>query len=162
MTSPTRKHAERSETLHPRNLHQGRYDFAALCACCPELQVHLQPNPAGDQTINFSDASAVLSLNQALLAHYYQVKHWQIPSGYLCPPIPGRADYIHYLADLLARGNHGEVPLGKGVRVLDVGTGANCIYPIIGSQSYGWKFVGTDIDPVSIKTARAIVGANPK
>jgi 23S rRNA (adenine1618-N6)-methyltransferase len=150
-----------SGSLHLRNPHGGRYDFAALSRSCPELTQYLQPNPMGDQTIDFSDSKSVLSLNQALLVHFYRVHQWKIPQGYLCPPIPGRADAIHYLADLLATSNNGEKSTGKSVKVLDVGTGANCIYPIIGSQSYGWKFVGTDIDPVAIKTARAIVAANP-
>ena len=150
-----------SAALHPRNPHAGRYDFAALCRSCPELKRHLQSNPTGDQTIDFGDSESVLCLNQALLAHYYQVHQWQIPRDYLCPPVPGRADTIHYLADLLASSNQGKTPTGKKVRVLDVGTGANCIYPIIGSQSYHWKFVGTDIDPTAIKMARAIVAANP-
>ena len=150
----------KSGILHPRNPHAGRYDLQALCQSCPDLKQHLRPNPAGDQTIDFGDRQAVLSLNQALLAHYYGVRHWQIPDGYLCPPIPGRADAVHYLADLLATGHNGETPTGKDVTVLDIGTGSNCIYPIIGSQSYGWRFVGTDIDPVAIKTARAIVEAN--
>jgi len=101
----------------------------------------------------------VRCLNQALLAQTYQIKHWMIPVGYLCPPIPGRADYIHYVADLLA--GAGKVPTGKQVGVLDIGTGANCIYPIIGSQSYGWKFLATDIDPVSVKTACLFVESNP-
>jgi 23S rRNA (adenine1618-N6)-methyltransferase len=146
--------------VHPRNLHQGRYNFAALIKTCPDLEAFLRPNPKGDQTINFSDVLAVLCLNRALLAHHYGVAYWMIPAGYLCPPIPSRADYIHYLADLLASDNADEVPTGKHVRVLDIGTGANCIYPIIGSQSYGWKFVATEIDPVSVETARAIVEAN--
>jgi len=67
------------------------------------------------------------------------------------------ADYIHYIADLLTSEDHPGVPTGKNIRVLDIGTGANCIYPIIGSQSYGWKFIGTDIDPVAVKTAGADV-----
>lgn len=146
--------------LHPRNPHAGRYDFQALCRSCPELTQHLRPNPAGDQTIDFADRQAVLCLNQALLAHYYRVRHWQIPEGYLCPPIPGRADAVHYLADLLVRPDNGERLTGRNVTVLDIGTGANCIYPILGSQSYGWSFVGTEIDPVAIKTARVIVEAN--
>jgi 23S rRNA (adenine1618-N6)-methyltransferase len=137
--------------LHPRNPHQGRYDFSALCVACAELNSYVRLNPAGEPTIEFADPAAVRCLNQALLAQTYQIKHWMIPAGYLCPPIPGRADYIHYVADLLAEA--GPVPRGKQVRVLDIGTGANCIYPIIGSQSYGWKFVATDIDPVSVKTA---------
>jgi 23S rRNA (adenine1618-N6)-methyltransferase len=145
--------------LHPRNPHQGRYDFIALCEVCAELNSYVRLNPSGEPTIEFADPAAVRCLNQALLAQTYQIKHWMIPAGYLCPPIPGRADYIHYVADLLAES--GKVPTGKQVRVLDIGTGANCIYPIIGSQSYGWKFVATDIDPVSVKTACLIVESNP-
>lgn len=151
----------KSGLLHSRNPHQGRYDFAKLILACPELEAHLRPNPKGDQTIDFSDEQAVRALNGALLAHHYGVKHWMIPAGYLCPPIPGRADAIHYLADLLASSNAGEIPRGKQVKAIDIGTGANCIYPILGSRSYGWQFVATDIDPVAVKTARLIVASNP-
>jgi 23S rRNA (adenine1618-N6)-methyltransferase len=158
MPSP-KKNTPPPGLLHPRNPHQGRYDLTALTEAVPELASYVRPNPSGEPTIDFSDPAAVLCLNQALLAQTYKVKHWMIPAGYLCPPIPGRADYIHYAADLLAES--GEVPTGKDVRVLDIGTGANCIYPIIGSQSYGWRFVATDIDPVSVKTARLIVESNP-
>ena len=146
--------------LHARNLHQGRYDLSALSQCAPSLKPFVKSNVEGNETIDFNDPKAVLSLNQALLAYYYHVELWQIPEGYLCPPIPGRADYIHYLADLLATANNGEVPRGKQTRVLDVGCGANCIYPIIGSQSYGWKFVGTDIDLIAVNCAKNIVKSN--
>ena len=142
--------------MHPRNPHSDRYDFDDLCHACPPLDQYLKSNPRGDRTIDFADPAAVLCLNGALLAHCYGVKHWAIPKGYLCPPIPTRADYIHHLADVIEATRFGERP----VRILDIGTGANCIYPIIGSQAYGWKFVGSDIDPVSVKTARAIVEAN--
>lgn len=161
MSRPANRNPAKPGALHPRNPHAGRYDFAALCKSCPDLQSHLRPNPMGDQTIDFGDAKSVLCLNQALLAHYYQVHEWQIPEGYLCPPIPGRADTIHYLADLLASRNPDKPSTREGINVLDVGTGANCIYPIIGSQSYGWNFVGTDIDAAAIQAARTIVASNP-
>jgi len=147
--------------LHPRNRHQGRYDFAQLVAASPELAAFVRSNEHQDQGIDFADPAAVKALNRALLKQYYGVGLWDIPAGYLCPPIPGRADYLHYLADLLADSNGGEVPRGKGVRVLDVGVGANCIYPIIGHREYGWRFVGSDIDPVAIRVAKQIVAANP-
>lgn len=150
------------EGLHPRNPHRGRYDFEVLGHACPELLPFLRSNPAGDQTIDFGDAEAVRCLNRALLADHYGIEHWQIPSGYLCPPIPGRADYVHHLADLLAIDNDGRVPNGAGVRVLDIGTGANLIYPIIGHRSYGWHFVGADIDPEAIHSAEKIRVANPE
>ena len=146
--------------LHPRNPHNGRYQFDELCLALPRLHDYVIANPKGDKSIDFSNSDAVMCLNMALLAHYYQVQKWQIPQGYLCPPIPGRADYIHYLADVLAEDNSGDIPKGDSVRALDIGVGANCIYPIIGSQSYGWKFVGADIDPVSIKAAKTIVETN--
>lgn len=145
--------------LHPRNLHHGNYDFKALCATLPVLTEFVFTNQYENLTIDFSDAKAVLALNQALLKHFYAVDFWQLPEGYLCPPIPGRADYIHGLADLLAD-EDGGIPKGKKIKVLDIGMGANCIYPIIGSQSYGWSFVGADIDPVSVKMAGLIVKSN--
>lgn len=151
-----------TRTLHPRNIHQGRYDFEALCKCCPELKSFLKRNPKGEDTVDFNDSQAVLWLNKALLAHHYHIYNWQIPEGYLCPPIPGRADYVHYAADILAAAFGMDVPTGKKVRVLDIGVGANCIYPIIGSQVYGWKFVGSDINPVALNVARVIVQSNPR
>jgi len=147
--------------LHPRNPHRERYDFEQLIHAEPALKAYVKANPHGGQTVDFSNAEAVKTLNKALLACFYQVHQWDLPPGYLCPPVPGRADYIHHLADLLADANGGSVPEGKTVRGLDVGTGANLIYPIIGSQAYGWQFVGADIDPISIASAKLIVESNP-
>jgi 23S rRNA (adenine1618-N6)-methyltransferase len=144
--------------LHPRNIHQGDYDFDALCKVLPTLAEFVFENQYNNLSIDFSNAQAVLCLNQALLKCFYGVDFWQLPAGYLCPPIPGRADYIHALADLIT--TEEGIPTGKHIKVLDIGMGANCIYPIIGSQSYGWSFVGTDIDPVSVKMAGLIVKSN--
>ncbi len=146
--------------LHPRNRFRGRYDFAKLSAASPPLAPFVRANVHGDASIDYADPAAVRALNQALLLHGYGVKAWDLPSGYLCPPIPGRSDYIHHLADLLAAG--GAVPRGKAVRVLDIGVGANCIYPLIGAAEYGWHFVGADIDPVAVRCAGTIAGAFPR
>lgn len=144
-----------SGRLHPNNPHQSRYDFSKLCVKTPELTEHLKPNPYGDQTIDFSNAKSVLCLNKALLAQFYDVQFWDLPEGYLCPPIPGRADYIHYLADLIGTPTSNQKP-----RILDIGTGANLIYPIIGSQAYGWSFLASDIDEVAINSAKLIAESN--
>jgi 23S rRNA (adenine1618-N6)-methyltransferase len=145
---------------HPRNLHRDSYPLAQLVQSYPTLQSHILVKPDGGSSINFANASAVKALNAALLAHYYQVEFWDVPSGYLCPPVPGRADYVHYLADLLAKDNHHVVPKGKTIKGLDIGTGANVIYPIIATRTYGWQMVGSDIDPISIKAAVAIIDSN--
>ena len=139
--------------MHPRNRHQGKYDFAELVQSCPELTSLLIHNPSGGTTIDFADAHAVRVFNRALLRSQYGVQHWDLTEGYLCPPIPGRADYLHGLADLLGAGN-------QAVRVLDIGVGANCIYPLLGQASYGWRFVGTDIDAQALSAAQAIIDAN--
>jgi 23S rRNA (adenine1618-N6)-methyltransferase len=146
--------------LHPRNLHRGRYDFAQLIASSPELAAFVALNEHGNESINFVDPAAVKALNRALLLHYYGIKDWDVPAQYLCPPIPGRADYLHYLADLLSESNGGNIPRGKSVRVLDIGVGANCIYPLIGHASYGWQFVGTEVDAIALKNAQGILDAN--
>ena len=154
-------HSTEKDGLHPRNRHRGSYDFAQLTKTSPELRAFVQVNSFGNESIDFANPAAVKALNSALLKHFYGVKHWDIPAGYLCPPIPGRADYIHNVADLLAAGNNDVVPRGSAVWVLDVGVGANCIYPIIGHQEYGWRFVGTEVDPVALRSAQQIVAANP-
>jgi len=149
------------QILHPRNLHRSRYDFPQLINSCPQLEAFVFLNPYGDQSIDFSDPLAVKTLNKALLIHFYGLKDWDIPEGYLCPPIPGRADYIHYLADLLASVNDEVIPGGNSVKVLDIGVGANCVYPIIGHQVYGWAFVGSDVDKRAISSATNIAAVNP-
>ncbi|MCL6264756.1 23S rRNA (adenine(1618)-N(6))-methyltransferase RlmF [Craterilacuibacter sp. RT1T] len=161
LKKPNQKPQGSKPGLHPRNRHQGRYDFAALQGVSPELAAFVIHNPAGEPTVNFADPQAVKALNRALLALQYGIAHWDIPDGFLCPPIPGRADYIHTLADLLAADSHGVVPCGGAVRVLDIGVGANCIYPLIGHAEYGWRFVGSDIDAQAIRCAETIIAANP-
>lgn len=144
--------------LHPRNRHQGRYDFPALIRQCPALGEFVITNPYGKPSIDFANPAAVKVFNRALLKTLYGIAWWDIPPGYLCPPVPGRADYLHGLADLLA--GTGAIPRGAQVKVLDVGTGANLIYPLLGHADYRWKFVGSDIDPVALASARTLVQAN--
>jgi 23S rRNA (adenine1618-N6)-methyltransferase len=146
--------------LHPRNLHRGRYPFNELTKALPALRPYLTRNEQNETTINFTDPEAVKVLNQALLKHYYKIQSWDIPEGFLCPPIPGRADYLHYLADVLAEGNNGTTPTGPAVKVLDVGVGANCIYPLLGHQAYGWNFVGSEADYIAAAWAKKTVEEN--
>ena len=152
--------ATATAVLHPRNRHSGRYDFPALIAASPELADFVIVNPYGKQSIDFADPDAVKVFNRALLRQFYGIEHWDIPPGYLCPPVPGRADYLHGLADLLAEDNGGTIPRGLRIHALDIGTGANCIYPLIGQREYGWRFTGSDIDATALASARTLVAAN--
>jgi 23S rRNA (adenine1618-N6)-methyltransferase len=146
--------------LHTRNLHRNPYDFDSLISCVPELRQYVFTNSYQTVTINFSISKAVKLLNKALLLHFYNVKDWDIPDANLCPPIPGRADYVHYIADLIAE-QQPEIPTGTSVRGLDIGTGANLVYPLIAHKSYGWKMLGTDINQDSLENAQHILNHNP-
>ncbi len=147
--------------LHPRNRHARGYDFAALVQASPDLGAFVLRVRHGGPSIDFTDPAAVVALNRALLAEAYGIRGWDIPPGYLCPPIPGRADYVHHLADLLAESNSGAPPTGPTIRVLEIGVGASAIYPLIGHREYGWSFVGTDLDGVALASAARILAANP-
>lgn len=146
--------------LHPRNQHREGYDFDRLIVTSPELEAFVTKNPRGQSTINFQDAGAVRLLNRALLMTHYGIEFWEIPASYLCPPIPGRVDYIHYLADLLAESNDQKIPQGPSIKALDIGTGASLVYPLTGQHEYGWDFNGVDIDPVSLNSAQQICERN--
>jgi len=155
-----REHPAEKTRLHPRNRHRARYDFKLLIEKCPELQLMVATNKYGDETIDFARPEAVMMLNKALLMQYYDITDWEIPKGYLCPPIPGRADYIHYAADLLSQKNFGKIPKGERITCLDTGIGANGIYPIIGIKEYGWSFIGSDIDAVALAAVRKTIDSN--
>ena len=157
--------------LHPRNQHRLGYNFDGLIAINPELKPFVSVNEhvidssvseQAKQTIDFSNPQAVKALNKSLLMANYDIQNWDIPENYLCPPIPGRVDYIHYIADLLALSNNGIIPEGENVQVLDTGIGANCIYPILGNSVYGWSFVGTEIDEKAIQNCKTIIEDNPQ
>lgn len=182
-SSAPKQHVADKKGLHERNLHKDGYDFERLVAASPALSEFVRPNPYGNLSIDFADPLAVKALNFALLTSDYHIAYWDIPQGFLCPPIPGRVDYIHYLADLLS-GNLSEaandtvgekesgqnvpdsiavnrLPTGPKIKALDIGTGANGIYPLLGIQAYGWHFTASDIDPLSIANVQAIIDGNP-
>ncbi|OAV44801.1 23S rRNA (adenine(1618)-N(6))-methyltransferase RlmF [Lewinella sp. 4G2] len=162
--------------MHPKNRYQGKHDFPALARIVPELKNFFVTTPAGHVSLDFAHPDAVRHLNRALLLRDYGLKFWDLPPGSLCPGVPGRLDYIHAINDLLTEGALPQVPSKdkqKGPAkkqgphssqptILDVGTGASLIYPILGVKEYNWNFVGTDIEDQSLKVAGAIVKFNPK
>jgi 23S rRNA (adenine1618-N6)-methyltransferase len=143
-------------TLHQKNKHSERYNFPELIAAYADLAPFVRVNNFSTDSIDFSNPDAVMALNKALLIHFYGIKNWSVPKGFLCPPIPGRAEYIHRVADVLELSNLNVKP-----HCLDIGVGANCIYPIIGVVDYGWTFVGSDVEETSLKNAQYIIDENP-
>ena len=141
--------------FHHKNKHRAGYDLQVLCRAYPKLADFVFENKYQTQTIDFGNPKAVKALNKALLFRFYKVQFWDFPDTNLCPPIPGRVDYIHYLADLLNTS-----VLQASTKVLDIGTGASCVYPILGHAEYGWDFVASDIDEWSLSYAQKNIDKN--
>lgn len=135
--------------MHPNNIHNAPYNFQKLISNHSQLADFVVTNKHGVETIEFSNPKSVLQLNKALLKTHYAVKEWDIPAGYLCPPIPGRLDYLLHLKDLIV-----DKKTTSKIKGLDIGVGANCIYPILASQLLGWTMVGADIDTTAVESAR--------
>lgn len=156
----TEKNIGEKTRLHIRNKNREKYDLDALVAAIPDLKNHIKPNKYGENSVDFANPEAVKLLNKALLKHYYGIENWDFPDENLIPPIPGRADYLHYIADLLTENNFGKTPTGEKILGCDIGVGASCIYPIIGATEYGWNFIASDINEKSVESAQKIVEAN--
>lgn len=137
--------------LHPRNKHNQGYQFDELIQSLPKLKNFVSLNKFGNESVDFSNPKGVKELNKALLKHHHGINYWNFPDENLCPPIPGRVDYIHHLFDLIKK---------KNAQVLDIGTGATCIYPLLGVSEYNWNFVATDISRKTLVSAQNIIDKN--
>ncbi|WP_339844526.1 23S rRNA (adenine(1618)-N(6))-methyltransferase RlmF [uncultured Dokdonia sp.] len=137
--------------MHPNNKNIGPYLFKQLRKANKELAPYVLETDRGIQTIDFTNPKAVLELNRAILLSDYSLNWYEIPEGYLCPAIPGRVDYLHYLNDFIGKEDaHG----------LDIGTGANFVYPLLAGSVFNWKMKGVDIDAKAIRNANTILEKN--
>ena len=142
----------KEKNLHPKNKFNKGYNFDDLIKINPKLEPFVSKNKFDVITIDFSNPEAVKELNKGLLFSYDIITDWDFPDENLCPPIPGRLDYIHYVSDLISS--------DATIKILDIGTGATCIYPLLGVAEYDWNFVATDIDLDSLDTAQDIIDDN--
>lgn len=147
--------------MHSNNPHKNGYDMQALAQALPELAPFIIHNKYDRLTINFSDTRAVKLLNKAILILEYGLHDWDIPDGYLCPPIPGRVDYLYHLQDYLAK--HQYFSTNKktsSISALDIGTGANLIYPLLANRVFNWSMVASDIDDGALISAQENINKN--
>ena len=137
--------------MHPKNPFKENYNFDNLITHYPALKEFVFVNEHGNKSIKFSNNKAVKALNTALLKAQYNITYWDIPENNLCPPIPGRLDYLLHVADLLQK---------TDVKLLDIGTGANLIYPILANRHFNWQCVASEVDFDSLKNAQEIIDKN--
>ncbi|XP_065014256.1 uncharacterized protein LOC135642220 isoform X2 [Musa acuminata AAA Group] len=151
-------------TIHPRNRYSEKPpDFGLLAYLYPSFSPYVFPSsrPGGRPSIDWTDFNATRELTRVLLLHDHGV-NWWIPDRQLCPTVPNRSNYIHWIEDLLSSDL---IPAwdcsDRKVRGFDIGTGANCIYPLLGASLLGWSFVGSDVTDAALEWARKNVESNP-
>ncbi|CAL5060693.1 unnamed protein product [Urochloa decumbens] len=157
-----RRDGSDAPSIHPRNRYAAAPpDFAALAELYPSFRPFVSVSDRGRASVDFTDFSATRELTRVLLLHDHGV-NWWIPDGQLCPTVPNRSNYIHWIEDLLSSNLIPPISSSSGkVRGFDIGTGANCIYPLLGASLLGWSFVGSDVTDVALEWAKKNVESNP-
>ncbi|KAL4428378.1 hypothetical protein ABPG75_002467 [Micractinium tetrahymenae] len=107
-------------------------------------------------SLDFTSPAACRELTRVLFRHDFGLEWW-VPLGQLVPPVTNRANYLHWLEDLLSL----SAPKGP-VAGLDIGCGANLIYCLLGAALCGWRMVGADVTPAALAWAARNLGANPQ
>ncbi|GCB72140.1 hypothetical protein scyTo_0001843 [Scyliorhinus torazame] len=79
-----------------------------------------------------------------------------IPLERLIPTVPLRLNYIHWVEDLIGS----DAVKSKLIRGIDIGTGASCIYPLLGATMNGWFFLATEVDDMCFNYAKKNVEQN--
>ncbi|VDB92841.1 Bgt-4205 [Blumeria graminis f. sp. tritici] len=101
-----------------------------------------------------------MQLTKSLLKRDFGL-HLSLPQDRLCPP---RVSYIVWIQGLLDSSNdscRGTNISSRHIIGLDVGTGASCIYPLLGStMRSNWQFIATEVDEKSLEFARANIELN--
>ncbi|XP_032823528.2 RNA N(6)-adenosine-methyltransferase METTL16 isoform X1 [Petromyzon marinus] len=144
--------------MHPRNRYKDKPpDFALLASRNPEFKKHVQTDLSGRVRLNFKEPEAVRALTCALLQEDFGLSI-EIPLERLIPTLPLRLNYIHWVEDLL--GSSLSRDPEKSVHGIDIGTGASCIYPLLGATMNGWHFLATEVDNVCFTYATQNVARN--
>ncbi|MED6235267.1 Methyltransferase-like protein 16 [Ataeniobius toweri] len=139
--------------MHPRNRYKDKPpDFAYLASKYPDFQQHVHTSLTGRPVVNFKEPEAVRALTCTLLKEDFGLTI-EIPLERLIPTVPLRLNYIHWVEDLI----DGQKQPRRGI---DIGTGASCIYPLLGATMNGWYFLATEVDDICFDYAKKNVEQN--
>uniref|UniRef100_A0A8B9SMN2 U6 small nuclear RNA (adenine-(43)-N(6))-methyltransferase n=1 Tax=Anas platyrhynchos TaxID=8839 RepID=A0A8B9SMN2_ANAPL len=146
-----------NKSMHARNRYKDKPpDFAYLAGKHPEFRQHVQTTLSGRVSLNFKDPEAVRALTCTLLKEDFGLTI-DIPLERLIPTVPLRLNYIHWVEDLIGHQGADKAVLRRGI---DIGTGASCIYPLLGSTLNGWYFLATEVDDMCFNYAKKNVEQN--
>ncbi|VDO27092.1 unnamed protein product [Haemonchus placei] len=141
--------------MHPRNPYKDKPpDFNDLATRFADFRAHCTLGSNGRVFVNFQEDGAVRSLAKALLKKDFDLEI-ELPHGCLVPRVPQRLNYILFIEDLLKL-NHIE----DDIVGIDIGTGASCVYALLGARWAGWKFIATEANDEAANTANGNVVRN--
>ncbi|NXN98631.1 MET16 methyltransferase, partial [Rhinopomastus cyanomelas] len=146
-----------NKSMHARNRYKDKPpDFAFLAGKYPAFRQHVHTTLTGRVSLNFKDPEAVRALTCTLLKEDFGLTI-DIPVERLIPTVPLRLNYIHWVEDLIGHQEAEKQVLRRGI---DIGTGASCIYPLLGATLNGWYFLATEVDDMCFNYAKKNVEQN--
>ena len=131
-------------------------DFLILIKEFPELKKYIKKHDEKIEEFSFDWSNNDLSLlmTKSILNYYFNIKYYDIPKGFLIPPVPSRLNYLNLINELIKDIKK------ENIIGVDIGTGANIIYPILGNSIYNWKFICSEINNESYNNAKLILQKN--
>jgi 23S rRNA A1618 N6-methylase RlmF len=143
--------------MHPRNPYSSPINIALLARQFPDLCDHvISRSSNGHVVYDWHAPGATYAVTRALLKRDFDLE-WQQPLQHLCPPVPGRMNYLLWVQDLALQDG---AAAAADVCVADIGTGASAIFPLMGARRFGWSFVALDSNEDALSHARANVERN--
>ncbi len=95
-----------------------------------------------------------IALTRALLKTHLELQLPYLESNHLCPPVPNRFFYLHWIHNELLRGS--EVDRFG----MDIGAGATAIYSLLAAKFFQYHMFTTEIDEIATTMAQKNVDAN--
>ncbi|WWD09200.1 hypothetical protein V865_007322 [Kwoniella europaea PYCC6329] len=132
--------------------------FARLASRFPDFAQYVTVSEEGSASIDFQDPSALRSLTKCLLKEDWDLDV-DLREDRLCPTLTNRLDYLLHVLDLepYLPSSFSSTPL----RVLDIGTGATAIYPILLHRLRpNARITATEIDQVSHEHSLSVLSQN--
>jgi 23S rRNA A1618 N6-methylase RlmF len=93
-----------------------------------------------------------IALTRALLKTYLDIQLPYLETNHLCPPVPNRFFYLHWI--------HSQLLQRKSQLGMDIGAGATAIYSLLAAKFFECLMFTTEIDPVAADMAHQNIKAN--
>lgn len=136
-------------------------------------------------SLKLFDPKSRLFFARLMLKKYFDVQKYPLPLGYLIPNVSGRFYSLILLKKLIEKKEAEQLQSGNSIisktqvealffereekrvhkngqkrRIIDLGVGANCIFPLLAAKAFDWKVLGFEKNEKSYKIAQEIITSN--